>query len=385
MELVTQTVGGRLIYRREWIQRIPPHRQCGCSATVFSRLLVILLLVFSANALAQTSEDIEKKPVRLFSTSNTLDVTLTLPWQAIVVDEFFFQGTYPASVEFTDDLGKVNSLELTTERRGMTRQVVCRYPPIKLRFHKEVVKDTVFHGQKSLKLATHCDTDAPFERYQVLEILAYKMYNLITDFSFRIRPLSVTYIDSENGGSDGPRLAFLIEDDGDVAKRNGQKKLKSGEITPEKLHPQESGNLSLFQYMIGNTDWAVNSGFDPENCCKNIKLVGQDPDSDPIYAIPNDFDSSGLVNAHYAVPPADLPINSVTQRLYRGYCVHNEALADAKQRFLAREQDIYSLLEKEDRLSDDSKKEAGKYLEKFFEVLRDQAKFEREIIANCRN
>lgn len=349
-----------------------------------SCVLVILVLVFPASVLAQVPEADKRVPAGLFSNSDMLEVKLTLPWQAIVVDEFFFQGSYPSRIEFTDDLGKENSLELTTERRGGTRQVVCRYPPIKLRFQKKAVKGTVFHGQKSLKLATHCDTGAPFEQYQVLEILAYRMYNLITDFSFRVRPLSVTYIDSENSGSDGPRPAFLIEDISDVAKRNGQKKLKVAEITAEKLHAQEASKLSLFQYMIGNSDWDALSGPDPEKCCKNIKLIGQDPDKEPIYAIPNDFDSSGLVDAHYAVPPSNLPIKDVTQRLFRGFCMHNGTLEDARQRFLAREQDIYSLLENEDRLTSESKEKAAKYLGQYFGILRDQEKFEKEIISNCR-
>lgn len=352
---------------------------------IFSCLLLMLLPGFPTIAPAQASGIDDRKPARLFSTPDTLEITLTLPWQTIVRDEFFFQGAYPSRIEFTDDLGNMNSLEVNTERRGMSRQVVCRYPPIKLRFQKEAVKGTTFHGQKSLKLVTHCDTGASFERYHILEKLAYEMYNLITDFSFRVRPLSVTYIDSEHGGADGPRFAFLLEDDSDVAKRNGQRKLKIGEITPDKLHPMESSKLSLFQYMIGNTDWKALSGPDPEECCKNIKLIGQDPVNDPVYAIPNDFDSSGLVNAHYAVPPTNLPIKSVTERFFGGFCLHNGTLEDAKQQFLAREQDIYSLLENEEKLMDDSRQAAKKYLGEFFEILRDQEKFEKEIIANCRN
>ena len=350
---------------------------------VFHCLFLTVLLGFSANALAQVSENEEQKPAKLFSNSDTLEVSLTLPWRTIVQDEFFFQGTYPSRIEFTDDLGNMTSLEVDTERRGMGRQVVCRYPPIKLRFQKETVRGTVFRGQQSLKLVTHCDTGAPFEQYHILEKLAYELYNLITDFSFRVRPLSVTYIDSEHGDSDGPRFAFLLEDDGDVAKRNGQKKIKTGKTAPGKLHPQESSNLSLFQYMIGNTDWVVLSGPDTEECCRNIKLIGQGTHNAPVYAIPNDFDSSGFVNAHYAVPSANLPIKSVTQRLFRGFCVHNEALEDAKQRFLAREQEIYSLLENEDRLMSDSKEKSKKYLGEFFQIMRDPEKFEKEIISSC--
>jgi len=67
------------------------------------------------------------------------------------------QAAKPAKIEFTDDLGNSNTLNLTVERRGITRQVVCRYPPIKLRFNKETAKGTTFRGQKSIKMVTHCD------------------------------------------------------------------------------------------------------------------------------------------------------------------------------------------------------------------------------------
>ena len=351
---------------------------------VVSCLLVNCFLVFLLNVQAQASGDGDEVLSPLFSTNDTLEITLTLPREAVERDEFFFQGTYPATIEFTDNLGKATSLEITTERRGMARQVVCRFPPIKLRFEKKTAKATLFHGQKSLKLVTHCDTSARVDQYSILEMLAYQIYGLITDFSFRVRPVSVTYTDSETGRENGPRFAFLIEDNDDVAKRNGQMKLKVGTITPKQMNPQESSNLSLFEYMIGNTDWTTLSGPDPEKCCKNIKLIGQNPENDPIYAIPNDFDSSGFINAHYAVPPADLPISSVTQRLFRGFCEHNGTLEDAKQRFLAREQDIYSLVESEIRLSSDSKQKAISYLGEFFEIMRKPKMFEQEVIANCR-
>jgi hypothetical protein len=227
-----------------------------------SRLRAPYVIVFCllANALpasltvALAGED-QQLADRLFSSSDVLDITLTLPRQAIERDEFFFQGTYPAEIEFTDDFGKVNTLALTTERRGMARQVVCRFPPIKLRFQKDAVKGTLLHDQKSLKMVTHCDTTQRISQYSVIEMLAYQMYNLITDYSFRVRPLSVTYQDSESARSTGPRFAFLIEDDSDVARRNGHKKYKGETVTVDQLDSQESSYMSLFEYMIGNTYW----------------------------------------------------------------------------------------------------------------------------------
>jgi hypothetical protein len=209
------------------------------------------------------------------------------------------------------------------------------------------------------------------------------MYNLFTERSFKARPLLITYVDSVKGKKQDPRFAFLIEDDSDVAKRNELEKLDILEIDPDQLEPVEASRFALFQYMIANVDWSSLSGPDPKKCCHNAKLIGLDPNEN-VYAVPYDFDSSGLVDAHYAAPNEVLPINSVTQRLYRGFCEHNSTLEGAKQEFLDNEQAIYDLVSSESRLSTRSLKNVNKFLAKFFGVLRDQKKWNKLIIGKCR-
>jgi hypothetical protein len=344
-------------------------------------LAVFLLPGLSLNGLAE--EEGEAKPARLFESQDTLKVRLTAPWRTIERKPSI-QDPYAATIEWTDEMGNSYTRELTVQRRGLTRQQVCRYPPIKLRFEKENVKGTTFRGQKSLKMVTHCDKGNRFEQYYVLEMLAYQMFNLITEFSFRVRPLEIIYVDSANDSEQEPRFAFLIEDDSDVAKRNGQKKLRVAETFPSRLETQQASNFALFQYMIGNLDWSPLSGPDPKECCHNAKLAGLDPEVDPVYPLLYDLDSSGLVDAHYAAPPAGIPVNSVTQRVYRGFCVHNASLEDAKARFLAQRQAIDALLENESRLTDRSRKKARKFLNGFWETILDPKDWQKLIIGKCR-
>ena len=344
-------------------------------------LLTLLLLASSPEVFAQ--EEDSSKPAKLFSTTDVLEVTMSAPWKTIVRKKNY-DGTYPAKIEFTDSLGNKNTLNLTVERRGITRQTVCRFPPIKLRFEKETVKGTTFRGEKSIKMVTHCDKGKKWEQYYVLEMQAYYFYNLITDFSFKVRPLSITYVDSENGDVQDPQFAFLIEDDSDVAKRNGQDKLDIARTKASKLDPTEASNLALFQFMIGNLDFSSMSGPDPDKCCHNAKLLGQDPENGPIYPVPYDFDSSGLVNAHYAAPPIGLPVDVVMQRLYRGFCRHNDTLPAARQRYLDTEQEVFALIDNETLLSGSSKKKARKYMRHFYDIMEDDKKFERKIIKKCR-
>ncbi len=337
---------------------------------------------FSVQAQEAAAESKAPKPDKLFSTRETLEVTLHAPWRDIVKNEDV-KTPYPATIEFTDSMGQTQSIELTVERRGLTRQRVCQFPPIKLRFDKEKVKGTTFRGQKSIKMVTHCDKGDRWEQYYIKEMLAYYMYNLFTERSFKARPLSITYVDSKKGKKQDPRFAFLIEDDSDVAKRNELEKLKILEIDPDQLEPIDASRFALFQYLIGNVDWSALSGPDPKKCCHNAKLMGLDPNVN-VYAVPYDFDSSGLVDAHYAAPNESLPINSVTQRLYRGFCEHNSTLESAKQEFLDNEQAIFDLVSSEGRLSTRSQKNMNKYVAKFYGVLKDQKKWNKFIIGKCR-
>ena len=144
--------------------------------------------------------------------------------------------------------------------------------------------------------------------------------------------------------------------------------------------------MSLFQYLIANADWAALRGPDPDECCHNIKLLGPKPtaEDDRLLAIPYDFDAAGLVNADYAAPAPGVPIRKVTQRLYWGYCAHNDGLPEARRQVLAREQAIYDLVAAEESLQSRRRDRANKFLEKGFRILRDDKDFQRNIVNRCR-
>ncbi|MBT8064413.1 MAG: hypothetical protein KJN94_05300 [Gammaproteobacteria bacterium] len=361
------------------MRKLLDHHAHRLSARLAAPLLT-LLLAASAAAAADTP-----KPTKLFKNGDTLPVTISAPWQDLIRNDEY-QGAYPATLDYTDESGAPVKLDLTVERRGLTRQRVCRYPPIRLRFEKEAVKGTTFRGQKSLKMVTHCERASRFEQYYVLEMLAYRIYNQITDYSFRIRPLDIDYHDSERGKTDEDRFGFLIEDDSDVAKRHDLKKLRIPKLRSTMLEPALSSEFALFQYLISNVDWAALSGPDPNECCHNVKLIGKKEleAGDRVYPIPYDFDSSGLVNADYAVPPQGLPINSVTQRLYRGYCSHSATLEDARRKIVALEGDILALVENEPRLTSGSRRKALRFLDRGFATLKDPEDFSEKITAKCR-
>jgi hypothetical protein len=348
------------------------------------RIFLSILLASAAPAFAQDSTDGASSPAKFFSSEETMSVTISAPWKDFAKNKKKTDA-YPAKLEYTDESGNARTLNVGVSRRGITRQRVCKFPPVKIHFDKEEVKGTTFRGQKNLKMVTHCGKGDKYEQYYVLEMLAYRMYNVITEKSFRVRPLKVTYVDTKTGKADDTHFAFLIEDDSDVAKRNDLKKLSVQKVKLSQLSTDIISDYSLFQLQIGNVDWAATAG-PKDECCHNSKLIGPEPlqPGDKAYPVPYDFDSAGLVNAHYAAPNEGIGITRVTQRLYRGYCKFNSGLDAAREKSLSHEADMLALISNEDLLVDKTKKKAKSFLEKYYDMIRDNKTWQKKVIEKCR-
>jgi hypothetical protein len=341
--------------------------------------LIGFLLIASSPLVAETT-----KPVKIFDDASEMKVTLSGPWHTIKRN-IEKDALYPVQLTYTATDGKQNTIDAKVAPRGLTRRLkVCDFPPLKIHFDKKKVKHTEFRGNKSLKLVTYCDSNSKYEQYYVKEFLIYRIYNLITEYSFRVKPMMIEYKDSEKDGQSITRFGFLIEDLDDVAKRNGLKKLELGAVPYKQLDPVTTSNLTLFQYMIGNLDWAATSGPKENECCHNSRLIGASEEAIPKYGVPYDFDSSGLVNAHYAAPPEGLRVRNIRQRLYRGFCPTNDSLPHSVALFNKKKMDILALFETNGHLNDRVRKDAIRYIEEFYETINDPKAFEKQIIDKCR-
>lgn len=323
----------------------------------------------------------------LFASADSVTLTVQAPWSEVMRrprDKDAEPVRHAAVLSYVDASGTERRIEATVERRGLTRQRMCRFPPLRLRFAKAAVQGTLFEGQRSLKMVTHCKAGEVFEQYYVQELLAYRIYNLVTEHSFRARPLSVTYVDSRNGKPDGPRFAFLIEELREVGKRTGLKRSERPRFRPDEFDPLSISRFMLFQLLIGNTDWEVLSGPSPDECCHNVRVV-EPRGGGALIAVPYDFDSSGLVDANYAAPHERLPIKDVKERLFRGFCRHDAALEVVRQEFLAHKPAILALVRDDPRLTSKRRTAVNRYLEDFYAMLANEARFAREIRGKCRS
>jgi hypothetical protein len=134
--------------------------------------------------------------------------------------------------------------------------------------------------------------------------------------------------------------------------------------------------------MIGNTDYSPRVSPGDDNCCHNVKLY-RGKDDFHAYAVPYDFDFSGLVNAPYAIPTPKAEIRNVRTRRYWGYCEHNEIVRNMVPHFMQVRESIEALVSSSE-LSKRSKGRASKYLKAFFETVSDPKKLEKRVLRDCR-
>lgn len=342
-------------------------------------LPISFLLINSSYSAAKDS-----KPPKLFSDNTEMPITLSGPWRNIQRN-VKKDALYPAKLTYTGTDGQQNTIDVEVAPRGISRRLdVCKFPPLKIHFDKKKIKGTEFRGNKSLKLVTYCQTNRKYEQYYIKEYLVYRIFNLLSELSFRVKPLMIEYRDSVKGGDSITRFGFLIEDIDDVAKRNDMEKLTIPNVPIKNLDPVLSSQFSLFQYLIGNLDWAATGGPSEVRCCHNSRLIGKGANENPKYGIPYDFDSSGLVNAHYAAPPEGLRVRTVRQRLFRGFCRHNDLLAQTAAQFREKKSDIFALFEDNPHLTDRTRERAIAYMEDFYAVLNDPKRFKKELTDKCR-
>jgi hypothetical protein len=344
------------------------------------RLLVaIIAIVFVAPVAAQ--EPGESSP--LFAEHDILAITITAPMKELLrqrPDDEYLPGT----LAFTDADGSEVVLDMGLRTRGNYRRQrdVCPFPPLRVNLKKGQAEGTLFDGQNKLKLVAHCkDKSKLFDQNVIREYLAYRILNLLTDVSYRVRLLRVTYRDSVGKQKDREQYAFFIEHKKEFARRIGIPELVVEDLTTEELQPAYSDLTSLFQYMIGNTDFSPIAGAEGENCCHNSTVFGSE--GGPVYSVPYDFDMSGLVDAPYATPNPRFDIRSVKQRLYRGRCMHIDNLPDSVQAFQDNRAEIYRLIDELPQLEKSTRKQIRRFVDPFFEIIDDPKRLDRDIRKKC--
>ena len=285
------------------------------------------------------------------------------PWRAATLT---YRGTDSAPV----------SVPARAKVHGIWRLAHCEFPPLRLNFAGKDTRNTVFAQVDKPKLTNYCKDADAYEQYVLQEFQLYRVYQVLTPMSHRVRLLRVTYADSGSGKTEAVRYGFLFEDPDQMAARLGGKltKLKGAGIGDFDETPQAV--VYLFQYLIGNTDFSFNQ-------LHNGEVVAL-PDGRNI-PVAYDFDFAGAVNARYATPDPSIRITKVRYRKFRGYCQLNAEFAKALPIFQQKKDAIYALYADEvGRLMDPVVvRETLDYFNEFYDAIGDQGKAERVIFRDC--
>ncbi len=311
-----------------------------------------------------------------FAGEETLRITIESDFKNLIKKKF--DGEYqPATLTyFISDTVAIRR-DITIKPRGNMRRRTCYFPPIMLNFpKKEGIMEQISEFDK-MKMVVDCKKGEIYDQYLLGEYYAYKIYNLITEYSFRVRLVELTMKDINDDMKSLTSHAYIIESVEQLAKRLNAIPIETKNIRDQYTELSTLANGYLFHYLIGNTDWSIPA-------LHNYKIIKSlDPTVPRPYAIPYDFDYAGIINTNYAVPDEHLGIESVRDRVYRGVCIDQKYLLDAAQNFKNARETIYSMYEKS-LLESSQRKSTKSYLDEFFRILNNDNSFRVNILEQCR-
>jgi hypothetical protein len=340
-------------------------------------------LALAALVTASTLHAAERKP--LFRVHEPLKAVLTAPIsQAYAQRHSDVRLYFPGQWAYVDESGETQRLQVSIRLRGNFRRDYCELPPLRLNFKKKEVKGTLFSGQDKLKLVAPCQHGIESQQNLLLEYLAYRIYEVLTEKSFGARLLRLSYVDSDEKLRPWTDLAFVIEEESDIGKRLGLDRARVAENRFNELDQPATALVELFQFMIANHDYSVLKGPPDEYCCHNTVMYVDESRADKRFPIPYDFDMSGLVNADYASPPSHLPIRLVRTRFYRGLCQPDEVMDAAVAHFLEKKDEILALFDRTPELNRFSRKRNVNYIKEFYAILESPTMLQEQVLDRCR-
>jgi len=315
-----------------------------------------------------------EKATPLFHSEDIVHIKLTGNLTELFRDIGENNSYHPILLQYPGADSSQVDIPIRVKTRGHYRKEkgICKMPPLLLVFPKGKVKNSLFANQEKLKLIVSCVGDD----YVIKEYLVYKLYNLITGKSFRNRLALVTFEDSAHKRKTETHYCFLLEDEKEMAARNGCFVIKKQMVKMTATNRDEFRKMAVFQYLVGNTDWGV-------SFLQNIVLITKDSLMAP-YTVAYDFDQAGIVDAPYAIPHPELEIPTVRTRLYRGFCENDmNNFSSTFALFNRLKPDIYKVYDSCSSLSAGYLKYVKRYLDDFYKTINNAREIKNEFGSPC--
>jgi hypothetical protein len=330
------------------------------------------ILFFLAASLVSLSL-LANRPDTLFLSDDVINIEIRSDFSAIQKNRMEEPVYFDGEIKYHDQNGKEIKLPVRVEARGNFRRnpANCHFPPLAINFKKSQTRGTLFENQDKLKLVTPCQ----FDNDVIEEYLVYKMYNSITDQSFRVRLVKVLYFDTGKNKRLFVHHSFFIEAETKAALRCNAVISKKPK-TPFDLEREGYRRLSIFQFMIGNKDWFVSSG-------KNMVIMQPSDSTLPYFTIPYDFDFAGFVNAEYTKPKG-IPDEMLSERrVFKGICYTPDEFEKEFSYFYKQKPVFEGIIKNMDLLPKYTRNTDVKYIDEFYDMLSDRKMIIQEFLNVC--
>lgn len=345
------------------------------------RILTFLwsVAVFGVAIIAQPAFAQLAEPTPLFASDEIIQLSIRGDLRRVARSD----DGVPATLTLHGPAPETHQIQLSPRGVSRRRNDICTFPPLRVELPSRP-ESGLFQRQRRIKLVTHCQRRSAHQQHVLLEYAAYRLYTAITDRSFRVRLAQIDYYRGDAETPNISRVGFFIEDVDDAAERNGMMEVETPSFPPSQLSRADTARVALFQYMVGNLDWAVQSGPPGEDCCHNTRPIGMtETATSNLVSLPYDFDQTGLVDAPYSAPPTQIRVSSVRTRVFRGFCFHNDETRAAAAEFLAARPRLEAVLASIPQLTERRRDRAASYLADFFEDIATPEDVEDNLIDDC--
>ena len=310
------------------------------------------------------------KPSLFQTLANYNSLVIQTDLDTLLLNKNLNEYYQPAHILFYGPNQTTLKFDAKVKARGKFRRVKCDLPPLKINFSKSELADQGFNKKfDKFKLVSHCLLSGNANDALLKEQCVYKMYNNISEYSFRVKSFTIVYQDIKNPRRTIRGECFLIEPNKEMAFRHEGELIDTFGLTPNDVTPESYHHLILFNYMIGNTDWNILQQ-------KNIKFLRREGEEKMI-VVPYDFDNSKIVNPPYFAPYPAARRKKTNNRYVKNKFLSKEALLQELLFFQGLENYQFTSCDECEKLSKSEKKKMKFYLKPFFKSIKKPVKMQK--------
>jgi len=320
-------------------------------------MMFVIASLLTVSASAGVRDD-AKSIFDVMSYQEVLDITIEIDLDSVRANRRNARE-FETILSFQDETGAWQAWPIDLSLRGRFRRSKCDVPPLKVDMKKSLLKERGLAPFDDFDLVTQCVVDKELAKELLLkEYLAYRLFNELSPYSYRVQMVRVTYRNPATGMEER-QWGIIIEDTAQLEARIGAEKIDSLGLEAAALHQEQLKRVAVFQNMIGNADWSIPTS-------RNIKFFRK---GDQLIPIPYDFDFSGLVDAPYAraLTNNESILRFIKPDLFFGELSLDLDFKPTIEYFESKRSDLLSRVRKLKPLPSSTRRELKKYLKTFFE------------------